>query len=301
MSILYGNGKQLGGWSNGNASSEFSSNTFNYPTITPGAGIRGSSAFDMNINSYGSSIVGGEFYEVDTSKMYQFVVTARTYQLNYNGNLGSGHLGFDSYDKNFNRISLVNLTISAPTTLSRPATPGDTKIYVSSNAGWYASGNNIFAYLCFYPATHPDYSTPYQYTRLNPVYDSTLGPVATGTGDFELTLTAPLPNWGYDLPAGTPVGNGRAGSTYNYPVGSPNIPQEWTTYSALITGENILSTTGFRNSTKYVRFINLINYNTRFESSGNSARYYVDHVYFIERPSRDAIPPIQFQTGRFSQ
>tara|TARA_B110000908_G_C10188826_1_gene419420 strand:- start:924 stop:1301 length:378 start_codon:yes stop_codon:yes gene_type:complete len=102
--------------------------------------------------------------------------------------------------------------------------------------------------------------------------------VQTGTGDWEMVLeNGTLPDYGYALPSGTPVSRGAAGGSYNYALGAPTYPTEWTRYSTpVFTGSNRNSGHPFRNATKYVRFLILRNYNRRSESTQ-------DHVWGLSK------------------
>jgi hypothetical protein len=100
-----------------------------------------------------------------------------------------------------------------------------------------------------------------------------------------------MPNIGYATPAGTPISVGQAGGTFNYALGAPNYPETWTTYTTSpFTGENRNSSIPFRQATKYIRFLNLVNYNYREETVGNSARYLIDNVILVQSPNNQALP-----------
>lgn len=87
----------------------------------------------------------------------------------------------------------------------------------------------------------------------------------------------PLSNYGYSLPAGTPVSRGVAGGSYNYALGAPTYPTSWTRYATgVFTGENRNSSTPFRYRTKYIKFLILRNYNRRTESPQ-------DHVWGVSK------------------
>jgi hypothetical protein len=108
-------------------------------------------------------------------------------------------------------------------------------------------------------------------------------------GDYRLTLEdangnpITFPNVGYATPAGTPVSNGQAGGTFNYALGAPNYPASWTTYfTAPFTGEARTSSTPFRFATKYIKFLNLVNYNFLSETAGSPASYLIDNIILLE-------------------
>lgn len=240
---------------------------------------------------------GGQYIPVDTSKIYQHSVSVRTISQNVQGNNGSGHLGFACYDDQKRFIDLRNCGDLGNTTLSRPANPGDSVIYLSNSSGWYTGAdvsNNraYFRVLIFYPATHPEFFRPHQYSRLN--NRTYYRMEQTAQGDWAVYLDSntgsqintfnpsTLPDYGYPLPAGTPVSRGQAGGTYNYCHGAPIYPTTWTTYTtAPFTGESRNSGLPFRYGTKYIKFLNLRNYNYRSQGSPY-ATYRLSNIMFAE-------------------
>jgi hypothetical protein len=314
--------RQFGFFENGQAElgSDAQFTTYNH---TNEDSLSGDGCFIVDYDTYGSTMIGNERIEVNTSDYYQFSVSVKTKTNNYLGNPGSGHLGFSCYDKNDAFIDLRNCGDIGNTTLSRPASPGDSIIYFTSADGWYTGAdvtNNVayFRQILFFPATHPDYNIPWQYTRFN--NRSYYRMEQTGAGDWAVYLdsntgsqtntytAATLPDYGYALPTGTPVSRGVAGGTYNYALGDPNYPSTWTTYTTPpFTGENRNSSYPFRYGTKYIRFLNLLNYNYRSQTGGNSARYYIDNIMLIKlQPpvpgSGNNFTPISstiFQTSKF--
>lgn len=241
----------------------------------------------------GGTALSNDFIEVDTSKTYQMVCYARTLQRgSQNNSLAGGHIGFSCYDEDLNTIYLWQLGGIGNTTLSREASPGDSEIYITSDTNWYNLVNNLwyFRYVLFYPATHPKYSTPYEYTRVGTspyvLYDPNIQLTAEGDYKLELVTTGgsptTLPNLGYSLPAGTPVSNGRAGGTFNYALGAPNYPETWTRYATPpFTGESRNSEYPFRYGTKYIKFLILLNYNKRSESPQDH-KWALDDIFFGE-------------------
>lgn len=301
MSVIIGRG-DYGLYTNGQGELGDNSNFTSYSYYTSDA-LSGDSCLAMNVNRYGTGVQGNEFIPVDTSKYYQHSVSVRTITNNYNGNPGSGHLGFACYDKNKTFIDLRNCGDLGNTTLSRPASPGDSSIYITSASGWYTgdtasvtANRAFFRMILFFPATHPDYGQAHKYTRLNnrSYYQATLQPegdwkidLSSDTGSQTGTYTAAtLPDYGYPLPAGTPVSRGAAGGSYNYCHGNPNYPSAWTTYTTSpFTGENRNSSLPFRYATKYIKFLNLCNYTYRSETSGDSATYLLDNIMLVEVPT----------------
>ena len=290
---LYENGKAQSG-----TNYEFTG--YNY---TNADSMSGDGCFAVDYNTYGSGMQSDLYIPVDTSKYYIHSVSMKTYQLSYNNRLGSGHIGFACYDKNKNFIDLRNCGDVGNTTLSRAATPGDSIIYFTSSSGWYTGADvtanqAYYRQILFFPAAHSDYGQAHRYTRFN--NRSYYRMEQTAQGDWAVYLNShtgsqtnsiaasTLPDYlggNTVLPAGTPVSRGIAGGTYNYAHGNPAYPTEWTTYTtAPFTGENRNSGTPFRYGTKYIRYLNLRNYNYRTEQAGNSARYYIDNIMLIQVP-----------------
>ena len=242
---------------------------FSFGTYKPKGGHNGKPYIEM-VGGGGSGWTGDRI-EVDTTKYYQMSLYARTFAPGSSGNNAGGHIGFASYDQFDNFIDLRNCGDVGNTYLSRDANPGDSYIYLQSSSNWYTgadvtSNTYYFRQILFFPATHPYYGEPHKYTRFNGMYYDSL--LQTSQGDWEMHLqNGTLPDYGYPLPAGTPVSRGVAGGSYNYALGAPTYPQDWTKYSTpVFTGENRNSSYPFRYSTKYVRFLILRNYNRRTES-----------------------------------
>jgi len=247
----------------------------------------------------GSTYLGSQFLEVDTSKTYQMITYAKTITRgSTNNDLAGGHIGFACYDKNKTFVDLRNCGGLGNTTLSRAASPGDSIIYLTSNSGWYTGADvtnqrAYFRLLLFYPSTHPDYSTAHQYTRLNNRAYYRMEQTAQGdyavyidgnTGsqtNYGSSAASTLPDYGYSLPAGTPVSRGAAGGTFNYALGAPNYPEgTWTRYAtAPFTGENRNSGTPLRYATKYIKFMILRNYNNRTDSPQDH-EWALDRIFF---------------------
>lgn len=256
--------------------------------------------FDINSNVYGSGAYNGPRLEVDVEKYYYtFGASTYTYQLSYNNRTASGHMGIRQYDQWGNLAYFYMCGDYGPTTLSRQANPGDTTIYISNNSGWYTGTSTNSDLAVFFPASHPNYSTPYFYSRLVARYQ---GPTlaATGSGDYSMTLDNPLPNWGYSLPAGTPIGNGR-GTNSNWYIITGNTDHDnlnkWRTFKSSVYHEFRYNGGSFINGVKYVSFLHLRNYRYRSEQAGDSARYYIANIMAIARPKNRTLPTRLFQRG----
>jgi hypothetical protein len=242
----------------------------------------------------GGTAFSNEFLEVDTSKTYQMICYARTLQRGSQSNsLAGGHIGFACYDSSFRFIDLRACGGEGDTTLSRDLNTGDPHIYLTSISGWVSGTDvtgtsNLFRHVILFPGTHPEYNNPHQYSRIgfgdfDIWYKSA---VQTAQGDWELKLANStggdinMPDIGYSTPAGTPVSRGVAGGTYNYALGSPNYPEDWTRYStAPFTGENRNSGIPFRFATKYIRFLILRNHNQRLQSPQDH-KWALDNIFF---------------------
>jgi len=242
-------------------------------------------------NTYGGTAISGRYVPVDpVNKSYIMSTSVRTITRNYANNLGSGHLGFACYDQSFNFIFHHQAFSVDNTTLSRAASPGDTKIYITSaSANMISAMNNATAHirsLNFYFSGSP-YPSVGGYTRYNMYTNVVQNSITqTGSGDWEITFNTGLPNWGYSFAVGTPVGRTFAGGSYNYALGAPDYPEEWTTYTTpvmtgYVTG-TASSSANFRDGTKYITFLNLMNYNYRTETAGASAQYLLDNILFLE-------------------
>jgi len=269
--------------------------------------LSGNSCFAVDFNSYGPSVQGSEYIPVDpVNKTYQFACSVKTIQTSYLGRNGSGYLGFAPYDADKNFISHHQSYSTENTTLTRAASPNDTSIYIG-RGDWYVGTTAHARTINFYPASHPVYNTVGGYTRFN-MYNGTTGAysqtgiVDVGGGEWRVDLEFGIPNWGYSLPVGTPVGRAQSGGTYNYALGARTYPTEWTTYyTPPMTGYVYNAPTSgasFRDQTKYIRFLELVNYTYRTENAGDSARYLLDNIIFIECPNGEAVNPSFFSKTR---
>lgn len=251
--------------------------------------LSGDGCFYWNNNNQNLSIFSDEYVPVDPStKYYRFSASVKTIARSYNNRLGSGHLGFACYDASKNLIDVYRAYSTLNTTLTRQANVGDTKIYIG-RGDWSMSATTHFRSINFYPASHPVYNVAGGYTRFN-LYNNAYSAITDiGGGEFEVSLNTSIPNWGYALPVGTGVGNTASGGTYNYPVGSPDYPETWTTYTSTTMNGYVLgaasSGANFRDQTKYIRFMHLPNYNYRAETSGDAARFLLDNVLLFEYDS----------------
>ena len=260
--------------------------TYNFPSwLTVQSTDTHSGSFALQQTGYGEW-QSSEMIPVDTSQEYELSLWAKTASRSDLGALAGGHMGFACYDKDFKFIDLRNCGGSGNTLLTRQANPGDTKIYILSASGW-VTGTDVtsttyyFRNVLLYPASHPDFSVPYEYTRIGHgdynIFYTALTQVSAN--EWEMTLSNPLPSTGYSLPIGTPISRGVAGGTYNYAFGNPNLPEAWTNYRITIPAgiEVRNSDYSFRYATKYIRFLILGNYNIRTQSP-NNATFRLDNI-----------------------
>ena len=278
--------------------------------------LSGDACFKVISPAFGTSYLSDDFIEVDPTKNYMFSCSVKTTSLNYLGHLGSGHIGFSTYDEQYRFIDLRQCGDTGNTTLARDLNAGDSYIFITAKTGWYedASPLSYFSIPLLYPATHPEFSAANEYTRIgygdyNLYYNARNIPLTGSPPSYRLELvtsdtTTPttFPDIGYSTPAGTPISNGRAGGSYNYALGAPTYPTNWTTYTTpVFTGESANSVYPFRWGTKYIKFLNLRNYNYRTETgspagTGTSAEYLIDNVMLVEVPPGKTYPDKLFST-----
>ena len=287
----------LGGtnlYTNGNF--EFG-NTFNFGKTLESANPRSGNYYITQDNYSGWQ--SSEYVPVDVAKEYEISVWVRTITRSAQGSLAGGHLGFACYDKNKSFIDLRNCGDIGNTVLSRDLNPGDSYAYFESASGWYqgefetvAAQRGYRRQILFFPASHPDYGTPWYYTRFNDMAYQEM--IQMPEGDWRLQLAnytgsrtfdnspRTMRDYGYALPAGTPVSRGQAGGTYNYAFSNPNYPEEWTNYQRTIPAndERRNSSIYFRQGTKYIRFLILGNYNIRSQSAP-LAKFALDDIALV--------------------
>ena len=290
--------RQFGLYTNGQCQLGDNTNFTGYSYTTDDA-MSGDGCLLMGgTNIYGNGVQGNEYVAVDPSK-YAYVasVSVKTKTTNYAGNNGSGHLGFACYDINKNFIGHNQAYSQLNTTLTRAASPGDTRIYIG-RGDWYDDGTSHRRSMSFYWPGSP-YPTVGGYSRYNmyaKIVQNSI--VATGSGDYQVDFTTGLPDWGHTYAIGTACGSNQAGGSYNYAHGAPIYPTTWTTYTTPVMQGYVMgaaaSGADFRDGTRFIKFLNLRNYNYRSNTAGVSATYYLDNItlYRVKPPS-----PVQVADG----
>lgn len=304
MAMVY-NRYTTGLFENGGAQN---SNNINFTTwnYTSSDGLSNGGCFAVDYNIYGSTGLSDQFIPVDLNKQYQMAVSAKGTANNYLGNPPGGHLGFACYDENYSFIDLRNCKDIGDTQLTRAAAPGDTTIYVADASGWSTSATTHQRALLLFGGNYP-YSGGYTRHVVYANGYNANGLTNLGGGEWSVTLPSGLPTYSDALdgnnqyPVGTYMANGRAGGTYNYAFGAPNhpIPDGWITYSTgVMSGTSRNSGAQLRYGTKYIKFMNLRNYNTRTQSAGDSPRYLLDNIILVERPNGIPLPDSFFSSDR---
>jgi hypothetical protein len=253
----------------GGALQNYSSGTANSTTVLPGYNY----SLQIPQTQY-TTFTSDVAIQVDPTKKYRVTVKNRTLVKGGPGNdvLSGGHTGFMTLDSSYRFIDLRMCGGIANTTLTRNLVAGDTYAYVSNVNNQWVGPNNLyyFRHFMMYPPSHPEFSKPWEYTRIGygdvDLYYNEITDI--GGGELRFRFADSNNNWvtfpdiGYPTPAGTPVMNGVAGGTYNYVFYPTEGPfGSWSTYdSGVFTGENRNSGLPFRYGTKYILFLHLVNY-----------------------------------------
>lgn len=238
-----------------------------------------------------------EMVPVDTSKEYVLSVWMKSIARGSDDSRSRSYLGFASYDQFGNFIDLRDCGDIGNTTLSRALTPGDEYAYFESNSGWYsgtfeevAANRGYFRHIIFFPATHPYYGEPWKYSQLSDVCYEEMIEMPEGDwrvklanytgGSMGVSSPRTMPDYGYALPAGTPVSRGVAGGTYNYALGAPYASESgWSNHKTnAFSGENRNSGTPFRYGTAQVKFLILGNYWSSSSSINPKPIFALDNI-----------------------
>jgi hypothetical protein len=263
----------------------FSSSLMNLYT---GGGYSNDYCLVSSKTAFGSTWNNDQFIEINPHDTYFIGCMAKTLNPNYLGNPGSWYAGFSCFDSNFLSIAPNHLYARGATTLSRNLNQGDSYIYVNDATNFYqnATFNNVLSRIIIFPPDHPVYSKPYEYSRIEFFYDCT-DIVLTQEGDYRLTVvnsnntpvtvSSAVTPWVTE--SGVPCANSHAGAGHQYNLaGNQTIPYDWQTYFGVIGGFSTNSS-AFRWGTKYIKFLQLINYVYRTQQSGDAAEYLVDNIF----------------------
>jgi Tfp pilus assembly protein PilE len=209
-----------------------------------------------------------DYIKVDPNKSYDQIGSFKSVGAGGNSRV---YYGIATYDTDYNYIddSMTNHYLNTETELSQDLKPGDTIVYVKNASNWKKTadwdGNK---YLAIYP--YKDYPI-YTYTRRYYQF--------TDSNATNNTITLPSPYGGTLIPAGTKIANNFSSyGTYTYStVCGDTIPNIWTTYTSIITGNSINTSTWqqFRYGTKYIKVLFLLNYS----QSSSYAMLFDDVVY----------------------
>ena len=263
---------------------------FTFGTYASGNQHSGSGCIQIVGGGYGTAL-SNEYTKVDTSKYYQLMTYIRTINRSSVGSLAGGYVGFSCYDSSYRFIQLHMCGDISNTYLTRTLNAGDSYAYVNSSVNSWYTGSFIWYFKIFlvYPPSHPEFSTPYKYTRIGAEEPYICFNEVTDIGGGEIRLrfadtagnTTTFPNIGYATPINTPVCNGMAGGTYNYALGNLEYPETWTKiYTPPFTGESRNSAYPFRYGTKYIQFMILLNYN--HGSEVQDCVWALDDIFFGE-------------------
>ena len=212
------------------------------------------------------------------------------------------YMGFYCRDADGNFIDLRNCGGQSNTTLSQDLEDGDTYAFVTDASVFSATSDTYyFRNLLFFPPNHAKYFRPWYHTRIG--YGSpTMYYSERDTSNNKLRLStngntdgSGDTTWsGGFIPAGTPVGRGVAGGTYNYCIsGGGTISTSWAQLDQTVNGNGYPSRNSsctFRQGTKYIRPMTLNNYG----QSATSAMY-IDNWRFI-----NLTDPGQSSPGEYS-
>ena len=212
------------------------------------------------------------------------------------------YMGFYCRDADGNFIDLRNCGGVSNTTLSQDLEDGDTYAFVTDASVFSATSDTYyFRNLLFFPPNHAKYFRPWWHTRIG--YGSpTMYYSERDTSNNKLRLSTSGntdgsgdTTWsGGFIPAGTPVGRGVAGGTYNYCIsGGSTISTSWAQLDQTVNGNGYPSRNSsctFRQGTKYIRSMTLNNYG----QSATSALY-IDNWRFI-----NLTDPGQSSPGEYS-
>ncbi len=251
-----------GDGSSGN-NNNFSSFTYDSSDSAPGS----TGSFAANTGAY-QMICNNQKIEIDPAKRYKLSGWGRQRTTSVTA---GWYLGLCPLDASGNGITPETYMYrpGTTTTLAQPLTTGDTVVYLTSiAASWYdtAGTSTYFRSFIFWGYTDAQGTLwpPETYSRntwYGDIYSGGVG--AVNRTNNTITLNKPWPGKSY--PAGHPVSNGGAGSTYMYAAASSaTLADSWRQWtSPTITGTVASglnsATTAFPPATKSVKILTGIN------------------------------------------
>ena len=214
------------------------------------------------------------------------------------------YMGFYCRDADGNFIDLRNCGGQSNTTLSQDLEDGDTYAFVTDASVFTATSDTYyFRNLLFFPPNHAKYFRPWYHTRIG--YGSpTMYYSERDTSNNKLRLStngntdgSGDTTWsGGFIPAGTPVSRGVAGGTYHYCLASNStISTSWERKSNILNTNQYgsrSSSCAFRQGTKYIRTMNLMNY-----GQDNNSALYFDNWRLINMTDPGQSSPGKPETG----
>lgn len=194
------------------------------------------------------------------------------------------YMGFNCYDQDNAFIGLHECAGLSHTTLSQDLENGDSYYEVTDASVFVDGGAAGTRYVLLYPPNHAKRYRPYFLGAiLSHSYYSTRD---TGNNRLRISSNGDTggggdTTWaGGFVPAGTPIGRGVHGGSYNYCLtAGTSIATSWTQYDQVVNGNNYPSRGSsclFRQGTKYIRPMTLNNY-----SQDTTTVLYIDNWRFM--------------------
>ena len=237
-------------------------------------------SFTYNEDGYLSCLTNGskkvyisDYIPIDSNKKYFQSITTKTNNLNSEYYIGFVEFDIDKKDIDSDNVMYTDKSL---TYLDKDLKNGDTEVYLNDVTG-FKKDNTISYYQKGFIFWNYKDSTGYQYPELT--YSRNCFPDNGLEALFEIndihldknsiTLSKP---WNYGaFTKGTKLSQRSAGRTFNYGlVEGNNLTINWKTYTNYI--ESINEKSGvtndkFRQGTKYIKIVMIINYNQTIEST----------------------------------
>lgn len=239
----------------------FLQNNYNFSGLT----------FDASDTYYAGGCfknVGGR--KTTTTDEFMPVDVNQTYEVSYYAKCSSttstlyDYLLMYDVDKNAISASHVMWRAGSTTTLAQDLKPNDTKVYLTSIAGFqpeqtpdYRRGLIFWNYV-----SATGYAYPTETYSRNKYADLWVDSSAFNTGDNSITLKSAWPSSRGTIPAGTPVSQSDDGGTYTYMHSSAMGNTNWNRLVGYMNGVGKNNASGkFREGTAFVKLGWLINQN----------------------------------------